>query len=171
MYLDTADPPVVTCGAGHALFNQFTARSLPWKISNQYAVAPDIYKDYQAVLTAPAGHTAAFYEPLTVCRMSDEDIRGLCGTDLQSAMTGLRTYLPQWDQYPNPAIEAICDLAINLGSAWPAVGKWPKLAAAVLANDWATAAVECHRAPPISEERNRAIADLFLEAARSPLDE
>jgi len=169
LYRDFSEKGWPTTGAGHALFSQYESRALPWKIGDRDAFANEIYKDFQVVLAAPLGHTAAYYEPLTVCRLTDEDIRGLCGNDIQVRMTALRKWVPQWDQYPPAAIQAIADMTFSLGPAWPVDGEWPKLAAAVLANDWREAAVQCHRAAPISEARNKTIAALFLQAANPSL--
>jgi hypothetical protein len=168
IYLDTNGVP--TCGKGHALFSQADALLLPWQINGQPATPQQITADYQAVKAAEPGHVWTHYEPLTVCRLADADIDGLCEHDLTVGWSTFLTHFPQAGEYPAPAQQALLEFAINPGPNWPVVRKegalvWPKLAAAVLANDWATAATQSHRAPPISKERNDYVAGLFKQAA------
>jgi hypothetical protein len=166
LYRDDSDKGWPTCGAGHACFTQADALLLPWQLPDGTpAPASQVIKDYQAVLAAPLGHTAAFYEDLTTCRLAPADIRGLTGVDIQTRMQTLRKYFPQWDQYPEPAIAALADMVVNLGGDFPP--EWPAFSGAILANDWGRAAVESHRAPPINSARNRAIHDLFILASTS----
>jgi GH24 family phage-related lysozyme (muramidase) len=165
LYRDDSEKGWPTVGSGHACFTQADALLLPWQMPDGTpAPASQVIKDYQAVLAAPLGHTAAFYEDLTTCRLAPADIRGLTGVDIQTRMQTLRKYFPQWDQYPSPAIEALADCAYNLGPGFPPF--WPALTRAVLANDWTAAAIQSHRAPPISAERNFCVSQLFLAAFR-----
>ena len=168
MYRDTE--AVVTCGIGHALFSQSDALLLPWALISGPASPQDIIKDYQAVKAAEPGHTWQFYEPLTACWLLPADIEGLCQHDLTMRWTAFLHYYPQADEYPAPAIKALLDLCFSLGPGWPVVEKngvkvWPKLAAAVLANDWATCAAQCRR-PQVNAARNQYVRDRFLEAAQ-----
>ena len=162
IYLDTNGVP--TCGKGHALFSQANALLLPWQINGQPATPQQIAADYQAVKAAEPGHTAAHYEPLTVCRLTDADIDGRCGVDLGARWNRLLTHFPQAGEYPPPSVLALADLCFNLGGDFPP--KWPKLAAAVLANDWAACAIQSHRAPPIGADRNAYVAALFRSAVQ-----
>ena len=161
LYLDTATPPRVTCGAGHALFGVESALLLPWRTGTQPAQTTQVRRDYLAIQTAPAGHTAPFYEPLTVCRLTDADIRGLCQLDIVTRLTTLRKHFPDLDFYPPGPQQALADLAFSLGPDFPPA--WPLLSASVLSENWPEAAAQCHRRG-ISEQRNRVVAALFLAA-------
>jgi hypothetical protein len=167
LYRDDTPEGYATAGAGHACFTQADALLLPWQVAGQPATPQQIAADYQAVMAAPLGHTAGYYEPLTVCRLADADVVGLCGHDLTVGWATFLTHFPQADLYPDGAQLACCDLIVNLGPNWPVNGKWPHLAAAVLANDWATAAAQSHRAPPISAARNAYVAQQFQLAAQA----
>ena len=78
--------------------------------------------------------------------------------------TGLERYFPQIDLWPDPAILGALDMGYNLGPNFPP--KWPAFTAAAQAKDWATCAVQSHRAPPISNERNSYVFNLFTQAAQ-----
>jgi len=167
MYKDTES--VISTGIGHALFTQDDALLLPWALISGPASPKDIIKDYQAVKAAEPGHTWQHYEPLTACWLLPADIDGLCQHDLTVRWAEFLRYYPQADEYPAPAIQALLDLTFNLGAGWPVVEKngakvWPHLAAAVLANDWATCAVQSHR-PQVNADRNLYVKTLFLRAA------
>ena len=164
-YSDTAG--ICTTGIGHAMFTQADMLLLPWQVNGAPASALQMQTDYQAVLAegrAHPGHTAAHYEPLTVCRLTDADIDGRCGVDLGARWNRLLTHFPQAGEYPPPSVLALADLCFNLGGDFPP--KWPKLAAAVLANDWAACAIQSHRAPPIGADRNAYAAALFRSAVQ-----
>lgn len=162
MYLDTATPPRVTCGAGHALFSAADSLLLPWRAGAQPAQATAVRSDYLAVQTAPAGHTAGFYEPLTVCRLTDADIRAMLQADIIGRLAVVRKhFLPQFDALPDGVQGALVDMIVNCGPYF--LSRWPKLFAAIKAGDWSEAAVQSHREPPVSAERNAATAKLFRE--------
>ena len=154
---------LLTCGAGHRLFSIADSLLLPWRAGTQPAQAVAVRSDYLAIQTAPARHTAPFYEPLTVCRLADADILDLCRSDIVGRMGVVRDhFLPGLDSLSDGAQAAIADLAMNLGPYF--LSLWPKLYAAIKAGDWREAAAQSHRAPPISSERNAEIAQLFLGA-------
>jgi len=164
MYRDDSDKGIVTAGAGHAIFSQSTAVDLPWTLPDGPAPVQTVIHDYQAVLAAPLGHTAGFYAQFSQCRLSVADCKALCATDMSDRWAKALVGMPDLDRYPEPVQRAIADLLYNAGAYIFANGHWPALTRAVLANDWAAAAVQSHRAPPISEDRNRYVQDLFLGA-------
>ena len=165
MYLDSFGN--VTVGAGHRIFNQVEALALPWRwAALTLATEQQAIRDYREILEANAGHIAAFYAPLTTCRLLPEDIREICRADITRCLTTIRTFLPRFDSLPNGVQEAIADIGINVGAHF--LPHWPKLYAAIKAGDWAEAAVQSHRAPPVPDERNAEIAKLFRGEIVSP---
>ena len=152
---------LLTCGAGHRLFSIADSLLLPWRAGTQPAQAVAVRSDYLAIQTAPARHTAPFYEPLTVCRLADADIRGLCQLDIVTRWTVLLKHFPDAGFYLPGVQAALADLSFSLGPDFPP--HWPALSAAVLAENWPEAAAQCHRRG-ISEQRNRVVAALFLAA-------
>ena len=161
LYRDYSDKGIVTCASGLALFSQADALRLPWHETDGSLSGPaQVARDYQAVLAAPLGHTAGYYENLTACRLRPDDMRDLCRADLLREWGKLIKHFPLADSYPEAAQAALIDLALNLGGDFPP--KWPKFTAAVLAGDWSEAAAQSHRAPPISGARNDYVRDRFL---------
>ena len=173
MYLDDDDPGNVTCGRGHLLPTQASALLLPWQIDGQPATPAQIAADYQAVKAAQPGHVWTRYEPMTVCRLAPADQEGLCRNDLIGCAQRLQVHFPQLAQYPVAAIQGALDIEFNCGDFPIARNKagaleWPSLTRAVLANDWAAAAVQSHRAPPVSAARNAYVRSLFVQASATP---
>jgi hypothetical protein len=162
MYLDDAEPPVVTCGIGHAMFSVNDALGLPWSIGDLDALPAQIAADYLKVKQARPGYAAGHYKGLTICRLGDDDIRGLCRAEFLGHLAKFRKHVPDIGFYPVPAQLACGDLLFNLGPDFTVNGEWPKLTLAIFANDWTTAAVQSHRAPPINAARNKYVHDLFL---------
>src|ERR1019366_10653309 len=78
MYLDTADPPVVTCGIGHALFILEDSLALPW---NQPKAV--VERDYQTIAGKPPGYRAQWYEQFTTARLTGIFVRELVLEDEQ----------------------------------------------------------------------------------------
>jgi GH24 family phage-related lysozyme (muramidase) len=156
LYLDTANPPVTTCGTGHALFTIEDSLRLPWDQPES-----QVRLDWAAVRAAPPGRLARFYANLTKSRLTEQFVRDLLAKDIQREVGRLKHYLPGLDGFPVPVQEGLTDMAFNLGGNFP--GKWPNFTRAVLAGDWEKAAQSCHRAG-ISEDRNRDTAALFRSA-------
>jgi GH24 family phage-related lysozyme (muramidase) len=156
MYLDTAAPPVVTCGCGHAMFSLSDCLALPW---DQPVAA--VTWDFGAVQAAAPGRLAVSYASLTKSRITEDFARQLAQQDLDGQVAILRKGFPRYDGLPAAARAAISDMAFNLGGSF--LSKWPKLRAALLAADWTAAAENCHR-KGISDARNQATAALFMQA-------
>ena len=161
MYLDTANPPVVTCGIGHALFIAQDCLALPW---NQPQAT--VLHDYRSILEKPAGYKATWYERFTTSRLPDAFVHELLERDIERQVKILRGQFPRYKNYPEPVQEALADMAFQLGGAFPKT--WPNFSRAVRNEDWTMAAAQCHR-KGASEERNRATATLFLSAVEPPL--
>ena len=107
----------------------------------------------------------AYYAANTTLRMTPDAITTLQDQDVDAFRVALRSLLPEFDQYPAPAQEALLDMAFQLG-AEGLIDKFPHLISSVKASDWKTCSVQCHRAG-IQEWRNVATADLFRRAATS----
>jgi GH24 family phage-related lysozyme (muramidase) len=151
----------VTIGIGHALQTEAHASNLTWQINGAQAPPGQVQSDYQAIAAAPVGKAATAYEHLSQCRMADADVAALVAADVKAFEAQLVKALPAWDTYPQPAQEALFDMAFNLGVA--GLLKFPTMLKAVNEGDWATAAAQCHRRG-IQDSRNQATAALFLEA-------
>ncbi len=151
----------VTIGVGHAIPSKDHAAGLDWEIQGVAATPPQAQADFQAVAAAAKGLVASAYAGLTQCRMGDDAIRSVLGADLQAFEAQLAAALPRWNSYPEPAQQALFDMAFNLGLG--GLKKFPRLLAAVDAGDWTTAAAQCHR-QGIGEPRNQETAALFRQA-------
>ena len=151
----------VTIGIGHALQTAADAKRLSWQLNGASAEPEQVQSDYTAVAAAPKGQVASAYAHLTRCRMGADDVERLVIADVQSFEAQLAAALPNWSSYPDPAQQALFDMAFNLGLG--GLKKFPTMLHAVNAGDWATAAARCHRMG-IGEARNQATAALFLQA-------
>jgi GH24 family phage-related lysozyme (muramidase) len=152
----------VTIGIGHAIEASADALKLTWSVNGSPASADQIQADWAAVAAAEIGHLASAYQHLTQCRMADADIDVLIAADLTHFEALLAAKLPNWNTYPEPAQEALFDMAFNLGLG--GLMKFPSLLKAVDNGNWTEAAAQCHR-KGISDARNQATANLFLQAA------
>jgi hypothetical protein len=156
MYLDTADPPVVTCGIGHALFILEDCLALPW---NQPAAT--VSHDYRGIAGKPPGYKAEWYRRFTTARLTDIFVCELLEQDIERQVRILRGQFPHFKDYPAEAQEALSDMAFQLGGNFPKT--WPLFSRAVRNEDWKQAAASCHR-KGISEKRNKETMELFLSA-------
>jgi type VI secretion system secreted protein VgrG len=152
----------VTIGVGHAIPNADAACKLAWQLGD--ASAPDalVRGDYQRVAWAGQGMLAARYANLSTCRMAAEKIEQLLAADIDSFSAQLTALVEGWVNYPEPAQEALFDMAYNLGVG--GLKKFTKLLAACAAGDWAAAAGESRRRG-IPDWRNDEAAALFRSAS------
>ena len=162
LYLDTLG--LVTCGVGH-MIPTAAAMSRVEMVCADGTPATQAMKEWEwaHVKNLQAGHTPPYYEQRTKLRMTPESVDRLLAADLNGFVVGIRLLL-NFDAFPEPAQEALLDMAFQLGVGGLAT-KFPHLTAAVRARNWALCANQCHRAG-IAEWRNKATADLFLEAAK-----
>ena len=165
LYLDTLG--LVTCGVGHMIPNANAMAGIPMVRPNgTEAPLVDKVTEWYRVKHLEPARLAAYYAANTTLRMTPEAITSLQDEDVDGFRQGLRFFLPGFDAFPEPAQEALLDMAFQLG-AQGLVDKFPRLVASVKARDWNTCAVQCHRAG-IQEWRNVATADLFRHATESP---
>jgi GH24 family phage-related lysozyme (muramidase) len=155
MYTDSAAPPVITVGVGHALFTKAEAQGLPFNnVSSLPATPEEIGVGYDWLKAQPATAETRFeYRSLS---LKDSDVDGLLGADLNQTFYVLSNTFARIDDFPENAKLALTDMCYNLGS----FRHWPKLVAAVNACDWTTAAAESHR-NGIGDARNKMTFDLF----------
>jgi GH24 family phage-related lysozyme (muramidase) len=151
----------VTIGIGHALQTAADAAGLSWQINGASADSEQVQSDYAAVAAAPKGQVAIAYAHLTQCRIGADDVENLVAADVQSFEKQLAAAFPNWSSYPDPARQALFDMAFNLGLG--GLKKFPTLIHAVNSGDWAAAAAKCHRMG-IGEARNQATVALFSQA-------
>jgi GH24 family phage-related lysozyme (muramidase) len=154
----------VTIGFGHAIENPADAPKLTTlSIDGRPATDDEILADYSSVSAVEKGPKATFFANLTKCRMADPDIDALLVADVTRFEAMLAAAFPDWNSYPEPAQEALFDMAYNLG-IHGLQNKFPSMMAAVHAGQWDVAAAQCHRMG-IDESRNQQTAALFQQAA------
>ncbi|MDE3106395.1 MAG: hypothetical protein KGK08_14590, partial [Acidobacteriota bacterium] len=95
--------------------------------------------------------------------LSDASMRSLLLSDLITFERQLRNLYTGYDGYPDAAKMALLDMVYNLG-AMKLRNEYPRMNAAVLAQDWATAAQQCNR-QGINALRNQWTQQQFEEAA------
>ena len=151
----------VTVGIGHAIPSVDDAVQLTWIVGGRAATSDEVRAGWATVEAAQLGLVAVAYAPLSPCRMANEAIDSLAGTDVDRFAGQIAAALPKWTRYPSSVQSALFDMAFNLGVG--GLLKFHKLLAACDAGDWATAAAECHR-KGIGDSRNEATAALFRQA-------
>ena len=145
----------VTVGIGHAIASADDCCRLVWI----GPASPDqIRSGYAQVAAAPKGLVASSYQQYSQMRMAQDAINQLLAADIVLFEGLLAKALPNWGAYPEPAQEALFDMAYNLGIG--GLLKFKKLIAAVNAGNWQTAAQQCHRMG-IGDARNAATTALF----------
>ncbi len=118
----------------------------------------------------PPGRVASYYRQFCKARIPQAAIRGVFERKVDEIERQLSR--PWGYEYlPEAAQIALVDIAYNIGVA--GLGKFKKLRAAVLANDWALAAAESKRrerpAPNgIAPSRNASTRELFLSLLPGP---
>jgi len=164
LYLDTLG--LVTCGVGHMIpnANAMAGISMVQPGGAVASLADKVTEWYRVKHLEPA-RLPAYYAANTMLRMTPEAIAALQDEDVAGFQQALRSLLQGFDQFPEPAQEALLDMAFQLG-AKGLIDEFPHLVASVKTHDWKTCAMQCHRAG-IQEWRNVATADLFRRAADS----
>ena len=165
MYLDSKG--LVTVGVGHLLKDLASAQALNFKKSdNKPASKEEIKADYEAVKKQPTNRMASFYKKSAKLHLADADINILTNKHINNFESELKKIFPDFSTYPNEVQLALFDIIFNVGMT-DLNNKWPTFKKAVIDKDWAVAAKESNRKPPISAERNKYVKDLFDKAASS----
>ena len=162
MYLDSANPPNVTVGKGHLVADAAQAQKLGFMVGDRLATSAEVAAEFARVTGAPRGHTAAFYQSYSQCRLSSDRIDAILADDIASHEAAIRAKLPAFDSWPEPVQEAVFDIGFNCGVA--GLLGFHRMLAAIAAHDWQTAGMCSHR-KGISDDRNKEIANLFFLAA------
>lgn len=173
---------IISTGYGSNIATKPRFLAVPWRLDHAAgAAAPaamvsDSYDRLAAFIVREnakahaAGRrlniAASAYAPLTRLRLPVAIGEAMLVRDLGGGAGELRRKFPGFDRFPVPAKLALADMIYNLGGTRFSAGRWPRLFAAVRAQDWVRAAVECQRRG-IAEARNQACADLFRAAAGS----
>lgn len=155
MYSDTRGN--VTVGCGHLLANPTLASRLPFDCGPEIARS-----DWAIVKGARPGKLAQWYGELTHSRLSPVDIDALLTVDIQDTYRALLVNLPELNTFPQPAQEALMDMAFNVGSGF--VFRFPKMIGAARACKWVTASLECTR-NGVQPSRNAKTAELLASAS------
>ncbi len=85
---------------------------------------------------------------------------------MQGDFEPLLRLFPGFGNFPLSAQIALWDMIYNLGPSNLRT-EFPRMRQAILDGDWEEAARQSHRIGP-SEERNRHVFDLFMDAAQTP---
>lgn len=172
MYLDTTGK--VTVGIGNMLPDvaaaqviAFAVRPAPGSdpsIPPVAATAGQIATDFNNVSAQPKGFLYTHYQQFAQLSLTDDVITSLLNAQVQAITAQLVAAFPNYNSYPAEACAAIFDMTFNLG-----IGKllaaFPSCVKAIRNADWTTAAAQCHRLPPISDDRNNWTQQQFLQAA------
>jgi len=119
--------------------------------------------EWERVKALPGGHYAAFYRGS--CALSEQQVDALAQRRLDELWALVEQRWPAAGSWPAKAQLAVCGMgwAVGVGDERPglASSEWPRFAAALDAQDWATAAAEC-RITTAPNSRNDAHRALFL---------
>lgn len=163
MYLDSKG--YVTVGVGHLLATLAAAQLLPFYTqAGKKATTAEIKTDYEAVKKQPANKLAVYYKRFTKLTLKKTDIDALTNKHIDSFYKELKRIYVDFDTFPSEVKLALFDLIFNLGMT-ELNNNWPSLNKAIKAKDWAKAATESNRKPPVSAARNKYVKDLFNKAA------
>lgn len=169
MYGDAHLPHlIVTVGIGCALPTAENAVQLPFHHEDTSPATPDeIRVEWEAVNNSEGGHTVAWYvEELGLkLRLPAPAITALCLERLDSIAAHLEARFCDFEAWPASAQWATCSMAYALGVSRLLSPEWPKLHAALDAQDWAAAAVQSFVRGPGLAGRNKANHELFMAAA------
>lgn len=161
MYLDTLG--YVTAAVGHLLSTVEMACHLPWvHPDGTRASIEEVTAEFNAVLALDKAKLPSYYEQRTKLRLLEDGIDQTLDADVEIMTKGVTHYFPNFSTFPEPAQEALLDMAFQLGPSG-LVNKFPNLTAAVKEQKWDLCATRCHRAG-IQEWRNKATVDLFSQA-------
>lgn len=163
MYLDTKGN--VTVGVGLMLPNANAAVALPFKRNSDLLLASDIEKkaEWTTIKGLQFPHIATWYLPFTSMTLDQATIDQFLQSELEKVETSLQTHFVDYPIYSAKAQAGLIDMAYNLGVNG-LLTKFPTFVAAVKAQEWETAAVECHRLD-VQPDRNTEVELLFQEAA------
>ncbi len=161
MYLDTRG--LVTVGVGNYLPNVDAAQALDFvnTDTHQNASTVEIAIDYNNVSKQVGAKRADYYKQFCKLELPQDKIDILFNSRVSEFVASLNKSYPDYNTYPESVQLAMLDMAFNLGVGGLKT-KWPKLNAAIAAQDWTNAATCCIR-PGGQQSRNDATVALFLQ--------
>lgn len=124
------------------------------KWDNQPATRADIFSDWNAVKTQPAGRLAEYYGAFCQCYLPETQQDALFDKRLGDGIRQIKQEAIDLDRLPDEARLVVVDMAFNLGTHGllgfhnflNALKQTPP--------DFHRASLECHRLPPVPKERN-----------------
>lgn len=165
MYLDSNG--YVTVGIGHLLANRDAAMALPFQRAPGWRAEPfEIGLEYDRLRQLSPNRLPSYYRTHTRLHLSDTEIDRLTLQHIETFHRELRSIYAEFDELPSSVRLALFDLIFNVGQT-SLRNRWPRMNAAIAARDWATAAVQSRRAPPIPAARNDYVRKLFEQAAEN----
>ncbi|MEH6650069.1 MAG: glycoside hydrolase family protein [Motiliproteus sp.] len=162
MYLDTRGNVTIAVGQLVSSATDAVKLSLVVRETQQQATDEQITAEYDRMLQQQPGKIAAAYKAVTQLEMTHQRVDELLDQRIDEFTTGIKGQLNDFDSYPEPAQEALLDMAFNLGVAGLR-RKFPTMMGAAARKDWQTCAAECSRRG-ISDHRNQATQALFQAA-------
>jgi GH24 family phage-related lysozyme (muramidase) len=168
MYLDTVS--TVTIGVGTALFSASDTDSIKMVDANGATASTTAKRAAWKVVqdvSSPRGTKqnagANSFKTLTTLTILDDERDRLLNAKIQEFYLDLVDIYPGFDSMPEPAKISLFDMIYNLGSGGIEY-KFPHFTKAVRARGWKTAADQSRR-PQLSDRRNNATKNRFLECA------
>lgn len=143
MYRDTAG--WVTVGVGQMLPDVNAAKKYPFLTPlGGLATKEEIDKDYHRVHAITAGLTAEKYRAQSSLLLRKDYIQSLLVKKLKECDLHLRRHYARYDSYPEPVKLALLDMIYNMGAS-RLFRQFSAFEKAVNAQDWKSAAEQCHR--------------------------
>lgn len=158
MYLDSLGN--VTAGIGRLIPTPEAATALPFTQARGAILSSReaILREFTHVKLLEPNRLPDYYATRTTLRLSDAAVEAMLDADIAAMERSLASWIGGFTKYPDPAQDALMDMAFNLGPN--GLHRYSRLLAACGTGNWKVAATECHR-EGISEERNEATAALF----------
>jgi GH24 family phage-related lysozyme (muramidase) len=161
MYLDTNG--YVTIGIGQMLPDVASAQAIAFLDPSGEASTPDaIHADFFRVQAIARGLDYHRYRSATSPTLSEAVMNSMLTAVISANDVILRTRLPAYDGFPDPAKLALLDMIYNLGES-KLFREYPLMLAAVDSQHWLTASQQCHRDGP-NQQRNDWTRNSFLAA-------
>jgi len=157
---------LATVAVGHMIPNVQAAQQLTFYTAKGVKATPaEIKVDYDAVMKQPSNRLASFYKRFTSLKMKRTDADILTNKHIDSFYKELKIIYLDYDKFPSEAKLALMDLIFNVGMT-NLKNMWPTMNGAIKAKDWAKAAANSNRKPPVSVARNKYVKDLFIKASK-----
>lgn len=161
-----------TIGIGCRISNVTVAKALPFYIikdsKEMLATQEEKEKEFESIKKEKFGkkYPASWYKSKTKLFLKDDAINDLYKARTKEFISRLCQEFANFENYPDEACLALLDMAYNLGVSG-LMTKFPSMVKAIQGtdpSDWVEAAKQCHRKPPVNEERNNETRSLFEKA-------